>query len=472
MAEIAIVMPKMSMTMEEGTMVAWHKQPGDEVGVGDVVCEVATDKVDMEVEATVAGVLARLVADDGDVVAVGEPIAWLTSDSEELLGDLFGPGGSGGSGSGGSGGSGGPGSGGSDAPGAGSGAYPAAPGGPGDVADVADPAAVTATAGDPDTAAAATPRGDSSVSPQGFVAAMPLARTLARELGLDLASMTATGARGEVLLADVVAAFKASVGVGLPGAATQATLATLAAGVVAGNGGTGASEMARAQPPAPEDPRPLLGDAKQRRTRVAVNRLMNASAVVPQFTLRRALDLSATNRVRKTDLGGASWTTIVVKAYALALTRFEGLNAEWTDAGVRGNAEVNVAVAVDTPTGLMVPVVRGAAAKPLAELDAEVKALAARARDGALNADDMTGATGSVSNLGGFGVESFNALLTPPQATALSVGTLRREVIFDESLRTRPVLDVGLTVDHRVADGAAGAKFLQAMQELLDAAQF
>ncbi|MFJ8819536.1 dihydrolipoamide acetyltransferase family protein [Amycolatopsis thermoflava] len=435
MQEAPLVMPKMSMTMTEGTLVTWHKSEGDEVRAGEVVCEVATDKVDMEVEAPADGTLARIVAQPDDVVAVGEPIAYLTTAAEDLLAGLFdgpapepapqpererepepvpaapaaaqpkpkpaapaaaqpGP-----------------------APAVPAAAEPeSVPAAPAAAQPEPVPAALAAAQPKPKPAAPAAaqpkpkPAAPAAAQPKpkpaapARVAAVPAARRAAAERGIDLATITPTGPAATIRLADL--------------------------------------------PPLEVKPR--------RSPRAVIARRMSASAQVPQFVVYRDLEVPA----------AGDWTTVFLRALAGALRRHPELNAEWADGDVRRHDHVGVALAVDTGRGLLAPVLRDPDLDDgLAE---RVRDLVRRARAGKLTLAEMSGGTTTLSNLGGFGVDAFHALLSPPQATALAVGRVQEKVVpvpggIGLSLRCT----VGLTVDHRVGDGADAARLLASVQELL-----
>lgn len=454
MPRVPLNMPKMSMTMEEGTIVEWAVEVGGAVKDGDLVVVVTTDKVDMDVESTCNGVLVETLAAEGDVVPVGQPIAWIESETDDLLGDLFAPAPS------------------EDAPVA-----------PGDTAEVEKSAEtrgeVTAEGARPDAAlteaaADAAPadlsvdatRSDVSVdaSPAQAPRAVPLARRLAEEAGIDLAAIEPGGPWHTIRARDVRAAIE-EVG----RAAASETPAPVAASEPP------AALAARPAPtpaaaPASEASGDLLGDAKQRRIRRATAGVMNRSTEVPQFTAYRPLVLTRMAKARLGALKGVSWNTILLRAYAMTLRSYPALNGYWTDAGVVGNEEVGVSMAIDTPSGLLAPVVRGADRMTIKELDRTVRAMASDAKEGRVDPDRFRGGTGTLSNLGGMGVRRFNALLTPPQATALSLGSVERVPSFDEDgdVVASLVCEVGLTLDHRVADGADAARALSTMQELLD----
>lgn len=417
MAELALTMPKMSMTMEEGTMVTWLKNVGDAVKSGDAVAEVATDKVDMEVESPYDGVLSRIIAQVDDVIKVGDPIGYITSDSDDLLGGLF-----------------------DEAP------TTQESGGETSAADMSAP----------DSAADST--ADSAVQQAGsneWPAAVPLARRLASEKGIDLASVTPTGPGGVIRAQDVE---------GSRGAHAQQHRAET---------GSMANEVpSSAKPAAAGKPDSGVTDpvaARRKRTRLLVARTMSVSAGIPQFTAYRQLDLSVLAGIRKTELGGASWTAILVKAQAIALSEHPELNAVWAEEGPQRVAEIGIALAVDSPSGLLAPIIRNPQKETLPNLSAGIAQLVDSALSGSITAGQLSGGTSVFSNLGGMGVDFFNALLTPPHATALSAGSVAQRVVAgaDGAFGPRLTCTVGLTMDHRVADGADAARYLQTMSDIV-----
>jgi pyruvate dehydrogenase E2 component (dihydrolipoamide acetyltransferase) len=361
--EVPLVMPKMSMTMTEGTFLTWHKAEGDQIAEGEVVCEVATDKVDMEVEATVAGTLTRLLATSEDVIAVGMPIAYVTTESDDLLEGLF--------------------------------------NGP-------TPAPGTRPASPPEQTSRPE-RTSPALAKQVAPSAVPAARRLAAERGIDLAAITPSGPWDTIRLPDVVAAGR-----------------------------------------------------KPRGGRAAIARRMTLSAQIPQFVLYRDLDLDATTHPH-------GWTVVLVQAFAKALRRHPDLNASWVDDSVQYHEHVGVALAVDTDRGLLAPVLTDPDQVAPGTLATHIGDVVDRARAGRLGLAELSAhATTTVSNLGGLGVTGFHALLTPPQATTLAVGAIEPRVVpVPGGVGVRLRCTVGLTVDHRVADGAGGARLLATLQELL-----
>nr|WP_194085577.1 dihydrolipoamide acetyltransferase family protein [Terrimesophilobacter mesophilus] len=428
-------MPKMSMTMEEGTMVAWLKSVGDPVKSGEPVAEVATDKVDMEVESPYDGVLSRIVADIDDVIKVGEPIGYITSDSDDLLGGLFDGADSG------------------QTPG---GQAPAAagPGAAGGGA-VGDGGAASTPGQDPVGGDGST----ASSTASDWPAAVPLARSIASDRGVELSSVAPTGPGGIIRVQDVESAGA------VPSRAEPAASAQPSAP---------SQPSARSQQSAPSRAPKAAGAtdpvaARRARTRLLVARTMTVSASIPQFTAYRQFDLSVLAGVRKSGLGGASWTAILVKAQAIALSRHPELNAVWTEDGPERMEEIGIALAVDSPSGLLAPVIRNPQSETLPNLSAGIAQLVDSALSGSITAGQLSGGTSVFSNLGGMGVDHFNALLTPPHATALSAGSVAQRVVAtaDGAFGPRLTCTVGLTMDHRVADGADAARYLQTISDLV-----
>lgn len=406
MPRVPITMPKMSMTMEFGTVVEWLLAPGDAIRSGEAIAVVTTDKVDMDVEATANGTLSEILAQPGEQVPVGQPMGWMESETDDLLGDLF--------------------------------AAPAP-------AAVAEPAAESVPP---------TPAETSGTTPR----AVPLARRLAREAGLDLADVTPSGPTGTIRARDVRAALAALKTAGPPAPKPEAQRPAPAPAARATSAALSGSDAE------------LLGDAKSRRMRVATARALEQTAAIPQFTAWRTLDLTRLSQARKASLRGVSWNTLLLRAYALTLREYPQLNGTWTGAGVQPNADVRVALAIDTPSGLLAPVVAGVLERSVAQLDSDIRALVGQIRGGQIDPDSLAGATGTLSNLGSLGVDRFNALLTPPQATALSLGAVTTRPVFadDGGLKSQVCCEAGLTVDHRAADGADAARALATLQEFLD----
>jgi len=437
--EIPLPMPKMSMTMETGEMISWSVAAGDTVKSGDVLAEVQTDKVDMEVESPVDGVIARLVAQPGDVVDVGAPIAFILSESDDLMAGLF------------------------DPP-------------PDGASEPATPGSDVAPTGPERNGSARGPKAATPVSRKGPLPAVPKARRRAAELNVSLQDVRATGPGGVITVEDVELAGGAAGGNGSAAAApataapapvvAPAAAAPAAAPVTPRPAPVAAAPVAAA---AASTDDPGFADAlapRRKAIRSAIARTMTASASIPQFTVFTELDLEAASRVR----GRIGWTTLLMRGLARAIRQYPQVNAGWDDAGNAPAAPkdtVGVALAADTAIGLLAPVIRDPDLLPIEEQDALIRATIARARTGKLTGPDLQGGTATLSNLGGFGVPSFTSLLTPPQATALSAGAIsERPMVVRGGLTARLGVTVGLTIDHRPIDGADGARVLADLREM------
>ena len=400
MTRLAIRMPKMSMTMTEGEVSSWTVKVGDEITDGDIVCEVMTDKVDMDVESPVSGTLVEIVVESG-VVAVGEPIGWVDGEDDGgSFGDLL-----------------------------------MAPETPEQVeAPVPEPDPV------PD-AGTATPEPEQP-RPSGIVPAVPRARGLARELGVDLATVTPSGPEGLVRVPDVEALAPATQPATQP--ATPSAPAAPAAAA-----------------PTLASPRPAAKQTDRRAAiRAVVARTMTPSAAIPQFTVWRELHLDAANATRN----GLSWTTVLLRTYAASLREVPELLSRWEDDRATEAGPPSIALAVATDRGLMVPTFSEPDLGDAADVDAEIREVVASVQKGRMDRAYLGIANGSLSNLGGLGVDRFQALLTPPQGSVLSLGSIkRRPVAVPGGVGTALTVEAGLTVDHRVADGVHAAQLLDRM---------
>ena len=425
MYEVPVRMPKMSMTMTEGEILAWNAEPGASVSAGDVVCEVMTDKVDMEVEAPVSGTLLRIDIETG-VVAVGTPIAWISSDQPDPLADLF--------------------------------AEDATPAAPPTTEPAAEPTAEPAE--EPACAAVQPDAPTPSPGPVeqrvpaavvGSPPAVPRARALALANGIDLRTVPGTGPGSRVLVEDVERLLVAPASGGQqhnPSALPPAPVTTVTAVPLSATAPTATAPTATASSP------------RAKAIRAATARAMTASAAVPQFTVWRDLELEPSDAARH----GISWTTLLLRGYAGALRQVPALLGRWDGTGVVPAPQVTVALAVDTPDGLLVPVFADPDRIPVEMLDADVRSTATHARTGKVDAAHLLPAATTLSNLGGLGVDRFQALVTPPQGSVLAVGSIsRRPVAVPGGLGLGLRVTVGLTVDHRVADGADGARLLDAL---------
>jgi pyruvate dehydrogenase E2 component (dihydrolipoamide acetyltransferase) len=446
MPEIDVPMPKMSMTMEEGELLVWRVAEGEQVRAGDVICEVMSDKVEMEVESPADGTLIRHTVAEGETVAVGAPIAKLDSETEELLGDLFAP-----------------------APEA----EPALPSGP-DQAPTApaapQPAAATedtaprqpsAGAAAPPSAPAPSPAptGDVAVAPGQRVKASPLARVIAKEHRLNLGSIKGSGRGGRILREDVLAIVRGETG-GAPAATPAAAPASAAP-----------AQVPVAVPADGADEIPLSSMRK-----MVARRLVESMQSAPHFYLTVEVDVEPLLKLRS-DLNNdvaeqgikVSVNDLLVKACATALRMHPGVNVSWAGDKVLKYEQVHIGIAVALEGGLIVPVIRDADRKSLIQIASEAKALIAKAREGGLSPQEVTGGTFTISNLGMFGIEQFTAVINPPEAAILAVGaTTRAPVAVGDDVVIRSQMKLTLSIDHRPLDGATAAAFLATLKDLLE----
>jgi pyruvate dehydrogenase E2 component (dihydrolipoamide acetyltransferase) len=425
-------MPALSPTMTEGTLAKWLVKEGDQVSSGDVIAEIETDKATMEVEAVEEGTMAKIVVADGtEGVAVNAVIAILLEEGEDASALD---------------------------------AAPAAPAAAPAKAPEAPEAAAPAAAPAPAPASQAAPAADGS-----RVFASPLARRMAEQAGLDLAAITGSGPKGRIVKADIDAAVAGGTGKAAA-PATAAAAATAPAAAAAAPAGTGPSakrtadllEMAY-------ELEPLTG---MRRTIAA--RLSESKQTVPHFYLTVDCQIDELLKVRK-ELNSrsedykVSVNDFVIRASALALKKVPAANASFDPEGMLFFKHADISVAVATPNGLITPIIKAAEGKGLASISNEMKDLAARARDGKLKPDEYQGGSFSVSNLGMFGIREFAAIINPPQGCILAVGAgEQRPVVRDGALAVATVMSCTLSVDHRVVDGAVGAKFLSVFKKLIE----
>jgi pyruvate dehydrogenase E2 component (dihydrolipoyllysine-residue acetyltransferase) len=464
-----IKMPKLSDQMTEGKIAEWMKKEGDEVKAGDVVAQVETEKATLDVEAFESGVLIGVVVKAGETAPVGRPIAWLGARGEKVPEAEAG----------------------------------AAPGGDaakqeksgGEVAHVStQPAPPAETkAPRPEPAAAAPEHGPRpaaerrpqpgperqapppapsrgarqapaqavfrEAAPSGRVIASPAARKRARERGVDIAGVEGSGPRGRVILADLE---RAPAERAEPGRRAQPVAAPPPAG-----------RKRRALPPRVE-----LRDETVPLTPMRKAIARNLAAVkpgAPHYYLEISVDMrrmvALREQLEELSEGPISFNDLIVKASADALSRHPEVNAAWgADAIVhRGSVDVGVAVAIED--GLITPVVRRADEKGVFEIAAEIRDLAARARERRLRPDEYQGGSFTISNLGMFGIEAFYAVINPPEAAILAVGTVQKVPWVDETTGQLVAMErmrLGFSGDHRVIDGATGAKFLQTLKAILE----
>ena len=431
-----ILMPALSPTMEEGTLAKWLVKEGDTVASGDLLAEIETDKATMEFEAVDEGVIGKiLIAEGSEGVKVNSPIAILLEDGESAD-DI--------------------------------GATPAAPAAAEDTAPAASKDASPAPA---QAAAAATPAPAAPAGADGSrIFASPLARRIAADKGLDLADISGSGPRGRIVKADVenaTAAPKAATAA--PAAAAPAAAAPAAAAAASG---PTADQVARMYEGRDYEEVALDG---MRKTIAA--RLSEAKQTIPHFYLRRDIQLDALLKFRgelNKQLEGRgvklSVNDFIIKAVALALQAVPDANAVWAGDRVLKMKSSDMAVAVAIEGGLFTPVLQDSDMKSLSTLSAEMKDLAKRARDRKLAPHEYQGGSFAISNLGMFGIDNFDAIVNPPHAGILAVGSgVKKPVVgADGELKVATVMSVTMSVDHRVIDGALGADLLKAIVENLE----
>ena len=407
---IDILMPALSPTMTEGNLAKWLKSEGDSVEAGEVIAEIETDKATMEVEAVDEGVLGKIVVPEGaEGVAVNAVIGVLLAEGEDA------------------------------------GAIEDAPAPP----ETPEPRAEPAPEAPPKISESVAERVPARPVPGERVAASPLARRMATQAGLELSAIQGSGPKGRIVKADIEA--------------------VLASGAAAAP--TGVPARAPAVAASAEDRTVRLSTMR----RVIADRMTESKATVPHFYLTVDCEVDELLKVRREindRIEGArvSVNDIVIRACALALREVPAANVSWAGEGTmtqHGSVDISVAVAV--PGGLVTPIVRNADAKGLVGIAAEMKELATRAREGKLLPDEYQGGSFSISNLGMYGVRSFDAVINPPQACILAVGAAEpRPVVRDGEIVPATVMTCTLSVDHRVVDGATGAELLGAIKRNIE----
>ena len=421
---IEILMPALSPTMTEGNLASWNVNEGDAISAGDVICEIETDKATMEVEAVDEGVIGRIVVPGAtEAVAVNAVIALLLEEGEDASA-LDG--------------------------------YTPSVGGAAPVA--AAPAATEAPA---PTASTPTPAASGT-----RVFASPLARRIAADKGLDLSTVTGSGPRGRIVKRDVEAMSSAP----KPGAQlkiTQSDTPSTMLSLLTALKATASDEVSA------EDLYAVVPHSNMRK--IIAKRLTESARDVPHFNLTVDVEIDTLLQMRR-DLNARknadykiSVNDFIVKATAYALTQVPACNVSYTDEAIVQFNRVDMAIAVAIEGGLITPIVKDAANKGLATLSKEIKELAGKARDGKLMPEEFQGGTFTISNLGMFGVKSFNSIINPPQGGILSVGAgEQRPVVKNGELAIATVVTLTLAVDHRCIDGATGAAFIKELKAVVE----
>ena len=414
-----VVMPRLSDSMEEGTILNWLKQVGDEVAVGDELVEIETDKANMAYESDTAGTLTEILAQEGETLPIGSPIARI-GDSEE-----------------------------------GPSARPAGP-----VTGDEDPSSANRTAGGPSSPA--PPAGEASESDAEAPAAeenggerikaSPLARRLAEDKGLDLSQLQGSGPGGRIIKHDV----------------EQAESAEAPSSPVAGSAGQNASSETAKGNVEIQDPSKLQS--------TIARRMAESKATAPHFYLTIEIDMGKAVEARAAIKAAAregdiapSFNDMIVKACAIALREFPKANGAYRDGRFELYSRVNIGVAVAASEALVVPTVFDADRKGLRQIAADTRAVAAKVRDGSVTPPELSGGTFTVSNLGMYGIDEFDAVINMGQAAILAVGAIREApAVRDGEVAPARLMKATLSCDHRILYGAEGAEFLARVKQLLE----
>jgi len=438
---INILMPALSPTMEKGNLAKWLKKEGDKVKSGDVIAEIETDKATMEVEAVDEGTIAKILVPEGTQdVAVNDVIAVLAGDGEDVK-----------------------------AAGAASVPPKAAPTAPTPAA--AKPAPTAAPAAAP-AAKAAAPAPQAAVpaaqtNGHARIFSSPLARRLAKEAGIELSRINGSGPHGRVIARDVEEA-RSGKGLKAPAAAPA-----------------GAPSIAPSM--SDKQIRALYEDGSYEviphdgMRRTIAQRLTASVQTIPHFYLTMDCNIGKLVEAREEINAAApkdkdgkpayklSVNDFVIKALAIALQRIPNANVSWTDGGMLKHKHSDVGVAVAMPGGLITPIIRKAETKPISIISAEMKDFAARARARKLKPEEYQGGTTAVSNLGMYGIKDFTAVINPPHATILAVGTgEERAIVKHGKIEVAQIMSVTMSCDHRAVDGALGAELIGAFKTLIE----
>ncbi len=444
MAEV-IRMPRMSDTMEEGNIVGWLKKVGDTVEPGDVLAEVETDKATMELENYHEGVLLYIGVKEGSV-PVNAVLAVIGQEGEDYQAALAAEGE------------------GSATPAT---ANPESPAVAAEQPSASEAAPAAAVAAAP--AAAATPSASAPANAKAEdssrTKASPLARSIASQAGVDLSSIQGSGDGGRIVKRDVEGALQQSGGTTAPASASQPAQPV----------------PSKAEAPATKVAAPAAGVASEgsyevptsQMRKVIARRLAESMFSAPHFYLGIEVDMSNAINYRK-QLNALSETKVsfndlILKSCAHALRKHPAINSSWLGESIRYNADINIGVAVAVEDGLLVPVVRHADRKGFAEINTEVKQMAGLAKERKLQPQQMTGNTFTISNLGMFDITEFTAIINPPDACILAVGSIQEKpVVRNGEIVVGNVMKLTLSCDHRVVDGATGAMFLATLKGMLE----
>ena len=399
-------MPQMGYDMQEGTVVRWLKSEDSEVAEGEPIAEIETDKAVVEVESTASGLLRRIVVPEGTTVPVGQPIAIIGTRDEEL--------------------------------------------------PEVEATPVKATEPAPEAASIPLPPSptvsEAAPTPIGEIRASPVARRLAEEKGIDLSRIEGTGPGGRITKADVLAVEPPARG------AEAAPAPPVESGAPAGKAAPGETVP--------------LSRMRQQIARVTVK----SKREIPHFYVSAEIDMTRAMEMRQhvnsevaEEESRVSVNDLIIKACVGALKTYPKFNASFTEDGIQVSPQINVGIAIAEEEGLIVPAIMDCGGKSLAEVARASKDLIDRSKSGTLSSQEYTGGTFTISNMGMFDVSSFAAIIHPPQAAVLAVGTVaKRPVVRDDQVTVAETMTATLSADHRVSDGAEGARFLMEIKRLLE----
>ena len=434
-----LLMPKLGLTMTEGTIDEWKKKEGDAVQKGEILYSVATDKLTNDVESDADGVLLKILVAEGETVPCKTLVGWIGAPGE------------------------------------------AVPDGAAPVAPAAEaPAAAAPASGSVAAVVSAAP-----ARPAGaYVPATPYAKKLAKEKGFDLAQVPATGYKGVIVAKDVLAFTPAAAAAAAPAVKASPLAAKVAADLgidlsaVNAHGRVLAQDILAYLESTREKAEPAAADAREETKpmsgmRKAIARNMLASVQTsPTVTFNLGIDMSEMKRYReqlKAKEIKVSYTDLLVKFVSKALTEFPLLNCSVEDNKIIYKHYVNMGIAVALDNGLVVPNIQDADKKSLTEISAEVKELAKLAREGKLPPEKLRGGTFTITNLGMYGIESFTPIINQPEVAILGVNTMEDKVVVrNGEMVIRPIMNLSLTADHRVVDGSVAAQFLQRVKSLME----
>lgn len=430
-----VLMPKMGYDMTEGKILRWLKKEGESVERGQALAEIETDKASIEIEAFASGTLGQIIGKEGDTIAVGQKIAVILGEGESANGA----------------------------------APSAAP--PAEVkAQAPAPAAAPASAEAPaPPAASALPAASAEAAPsgpEGRIKASPLARRIAQEHEIDLSRVQGSGPGGRIVREDVEAFLRQPQAQPQPAAAAPEPPPAPVAATPA--------PVAVAPAPAPSE-----GDRQVPLSRIRqtiARRMSESKATIPHFYVSAEVDMTEAltwrkrlNDAAQTDGYKITVNDMIVKACGMALVKFPNINASFGGDHMIMHDRVDISIAVALKEGLIAPVVRGVDKKSIGAVARDANDLVSRARDGKLQPDEYSGGTFTVSNLGPFGIETFIAIVTAPQAAALAVGSsAQKAVVVDGQIVIRDRMNITISADHRVTDGAEAAQFVGEVRRLLE----